>query len=172
MRTDETVFLYTQPCVSGRDRKTKPARWPVDPRARDIRVYKNRFQPPDCAPDIPPMPDILHGSYLVRDEQSPASSHNTPVPSHTRFAIVAGFPLYVKKNFGILAENFSVSLCRATKMVAFGLQWKGRGSKLDGAGAPIGTDPPPLRRLRPDLRRRDEHCSSASPRRPPASAGG
>ena len=122
MRTDEAVFLYTQPCVSGRDRKTKPARWPVDPRARDIRVYKNRFQPPDCVPDIPPTPDILHGSYLGKTEQSPASSHNTPVLSHTRSVTIAAEFLYVKKNFVISGENFSLFLCTAPKMVAKQLQ--------------------------------------------------
>ena len=114
--------MYTQPCVSGRDRKTKPARWPVDPRARDIRVYKNRFQPPDCVPDIPPTPDILHGSYLGKTEQSPASSHNTPVLSHTRSVSIAAEFLYVKKNFVISGENFLLFLCTAPKMISSRLQ--------------------------------------------------
>ena len=51
-------------------------------------------------------------------EQSPASSHNTPLLSHRRSVSIAADPSYVKKNFVISGENFSVFLCTAPKIVA------------------------------------------------------
>ena len=52
-------------------------------------------------------PDILHGSYLI-SEQSPASSHNTPVLSHTRSFNIPIYRPYVKKKFSISAKIFGI----------------------------------------------------------------
>ena len=54
-----------------------------------------------------PAPDILHGSYLI-SEQSPASSHNTPVLSHTRSFNIPIYRPYVKKKFSISAKIFGI----------------------------------------------------------------
>ena len=54
-----------------------------------------------------PAPDILHGSYLI-SEQSPASSHNTPVLSHTRSFNIPIYCPYVKKKFSISAKIFGI----------------------------------------------------------------
>jgi hypothetical protein len=56
--------------------KNKPASFGAgQTRPRDIRVYRIGFSRPIVCSSAP---DILHESYLV-SEQSPASSHNTPV---------------------------------------------------------------------------------------------
>ena len=54
-----------------------------------------------------PAPDILHGSYLI-SEQSPASSHNTPVLSHTRSFNIPSYCPYVKQKFSISAKIFGI----------------------------------------------------------------
>ena len=54
-----------------------------------------------------PAPDILHGSYL-ENEQSPASSHNTPVLSHTRSFNIPSYCPYVKQKFSISAKIFGI----------------------------------------------------------------
>ena len=117
MRTDEADFIHTAVRIRPRP-KNKPAFWPVDPPCARYTRIQVRFQPPDCVPDIPPTPDILHGSYLGQAEQSPASSHNTPCFPHRRFVSIAGWNPYVKKFFVLYGENFSVFLCTPTKIAA------------------------------------------------------
>ncbi len=110
MRTDETVyFLYTQPCVSGRVRKTNRPCWPAFLRARDIRVYRFGFSRPIVCRSFP-----RHRTYSTEvtslREQSPASSHNTPVLSHTRLNNITERLRLVKRIFVIFAENFGAAL--------------------------------------------------------------
>ena len=112
MRTDETIFLYTQPCVSGRARKTNRLLRRSVSRPRDIREYRKGFSRPIACrngSDTGHTPRKLPRFH----EQSPASSHNTPVLSHTRLISIAVTRLYVNSFFGIITENFALFLCRA-----------------------------------------------------------
>ena len=76
MRTDETPdFLYTQPCVSGRVRKTNRFFNRLSP-VRAIYACTGKVSAARLRTGTGPIPDILHGSYLASGEQSPASSHS------------------------------------------------------------------------------------------------
>ena len=112
MRTDETIFLYTQPCVSGRARKTNRLLRRSVSRPRDIREYRKGFSRPIVCRN---RSDTGHTPRKLPrfHEQSPASSHNTPVLSHTRLISIAVTRLYVNSFFGIITEKFALFLCRA-----------------------------------------------------------
>ena len=74
-----------------------------------------------------PAPDILHGSYLI-SEQSPASSHNTPVLSHTRSFNIPIYHPYVKKKFSISAKIFGIFFVQVYE-INFGGNRGGKGRK-------------------------------------------
>ena len=92
--------------------KNKPAFAPVRPRPRDIREYRKGFSRPIVCRN---RSDTGHTPRKLPrfHEQSPASSHNTPVLSHTRLISIAVTRLYVNSFFGIITENFALFLCRA-----------------------------------------------------------
>ena len=81
--------------------------WPVrTPLARYTRVPE-RFQPPDC------VPEATGTGHTPRKlprfhEQSPASSHNTPVPSHRRFINITVQCPEVKQFFVFLQKFFYI----------------------------------------------------------------
>ena len=92
--------------------KNKPAFAPVRPRPRDIREYRKGFSRPIVCRN---RSDTGHTPRKLPrfHEQSPASSHNTPVLSHTRLISIAVTRLYVNSFFGIITEKFALFLCRA-----------------------------------------------------------
>ena len=112
MRTDETIFLYTQPCVSGRARKTNRLLRRSVSRPRDIREYRKGFSRPIVCRN---RSDTGHTPRKLPrfHEQSPASSHNTPMLPHRRLISISVTGLYVNSFFGIITEKFALFLCRA-----------------------------------------------------------
>ena len=84
-----------------------------------------------------PAPDILHGSYLI-SEQSPASSHNTPVLSHTRSFNIPIYRPYVKKKFSISAKIFGIFFVQVYE-INFGGNWGAKGRRFAGRhrGRPV-----------------------------------
>ena len=109
MRTDEAFFLYTQPCVSDRVRKTNRLVWPVrTPCARYTRVSEG-VQPPDSAPET------TGAGHTPRKlprfpEQSPASSQFAPLLSHARFHNITGPGADVKRIFVVFGEKTPIFL--------------------------------------------------------------
>ena len=98
--------------------KNKPAFAPVRPRPRDIREYRKGFSRPIACRN---RSDTGHTPRKLPrfHEQSPASSHNTPVLSHTRLISIAVTRLYVNSFFGIITENFALFLCIVYKVIFF-----------------------------------------------------
>ena len=76
-------------------------------RPRDIRAYKIGFSRPILhrRSDAGHTPRKLPHNY---NEQSPASSHNTPVLLHTRLINIPAYSPYVNLKFRYFCRNFRV----------------------------------------------------------------
>ncbi len=107
-------FLYTQPCVSDRSRKTNRPSWPVAPRPRDIRVY-GMTSAARLRTGMAPIPDILHGSYLGFPSNLPLPRIIRPCFSHTRLDSITAGRAAVKHIFSISVKIFLLIFVQASE---------------------------------------------------------
>ena len=107
-------FLYTQPCVSDRSRKTNRPSWPVAPRPRDIRVY-GMTSAARLRTGMAPIPDILHGSYLGFPSNLPLPRIIRPCFSHTRLDSITAVRAAVKHIFSISVKIFLLIFVQASE---------------------------------------------------------